>query len=83
MLNLKSLEEKLDKALEAETPESLKKWLFEKRKKSFLMQFGAGQIESKNVVVDSFNVYNKPPLIKETQENVNILTNNTYYAMAA
>lgn len=42
MLDLKKLEEKLDKALANETSESLTSWLQEKRLRSYLQTLGEG-----------------------------------------
>lgn len=44
MLDLKKLEEKLDKALANETSESLTNWLQEKRLRSYLQSLGEGII---------------------------------------
>ncbi|WP_115460902.1 hypothetical protein [Winogradskyella aurantiaca] len=62
MLDLRKLEEKLDKALSLETEESLTNWLKEKRLKKFLSSFGEGELcqisneESIKVTVsNSFN----------------------------
>ena len=42
MLDLKKLEERLDKALANETAESLTKWLQEKRLRTYLQSLGEG-----------------------------------------
>lgn len=42
MLDLKKLEEKLDKALATETNESLTSWLQEKRLRTYLQSLGEG-----------------------------------------
>lgn len=46
MLDLKKLEEKLDKALATETSESLTSWLQEKRLRTFLQSLGEGTFEN-------------------------------------
>ncbi len=46
MLDLKKLEEKLDKALANETSESLTNWLQEKRLRTFLQSLGEGTFEN-------------------------------------
>ncbi len=43
MLDLKKLEEKLDKALANETSESLTNWLQEKRLRTYLQSLGEGE----------------------------------------
>lgn len=43
MLDLKKLEEKLDKALANETSESLTNWLQEKRLRTYLQSLGEGK----------------------------------------
>ena len=45
MLDLKKLEEKLDKALANETSESLTSWLQEKRLRTYLQSLGEGTFE--------------------------------------
>ena len=45
MLDLKKLEEKLDKALANETSESLTSWLQEKRLRTYLQALGEGTFE--------------------------------------
>lgn len=45
MLDLKKLEEKLDKALANETSESLTSWLQEKKLRTYLQALGEGTIE--------------------------------------
>jgi hypothetical protein len=46
MLDLKKLEEKLDKALANETTESLTNWLQEKRLRTYLQSLGEGTFEN-------------------------------------
>jgi len=50
MLDLKKLEEKLDKALANETAESLTSWLTEKRLRIFMKSLGEGVLEKMQVV---------------------------------
>lgn len=76
MLDLKKLEEKLDNALNNETEESLKDWLFQKRNKSYLKLFGEGNFEtqkkvrnnyivsSKNIEMTNDSIANSDPLLK-------------------
>lgn len=48
MINLKVLEEKLNKALENETQESLTNWLLQKRLKNVYKSMGEGNISALN-----------------------------------
>jgi hypothetical protein len=48
MLDLKKLEEKLDKALANETAESLTSWLTEKRLRMFMKSLGEGRVGAKS-----------------------------------
>jgi hypothetical protein len=82
MLDLKKLEEKLDKALANETEESLSRWLFEKRgKSSYLSQLGAGEIESQKSINDSF--LNKCTDVFFTSKNNYLSSENSTFGMAA
>lgn len=54
MLDLKTLEQKLDRALENETKESLTNWLLNKRLKTVLYNMGIGEVSELNAQHSSF-----------------------------
>lgn len=56
MLDLKKLEEKLDKALANETNESLANWLQEKRLSTYLQSLGEGKFENLSQITSDSRV---------------------------
>ena len=82
MLDLNKLSQKLDEALEKETPESLMQWLMSKRASAVNEYIGAGNYLPLNVnkYSESIGFACLPDLIGE---GATPSSNNTQYAMAA
>lgn len=79
MLDLEKLEKKLDEALANETPESLRKWLRNNRKKNFDKYLGEGTIEDMGNTSSRFE---KTFDTKSVSHN-NASTPNYYYYKSA
>ncbi len=73
MLDLKKLEEKLDKALANETSESLTSWLQEKRLRTFLQSLREGTFSNINSTCSG-------KVIKSQKVNFEILFNEISYS---
>lgn len=85
MLNLKELEDRLDVALENESPESLKKWLNEKRSKSYLNNLGAGVFEALNIPIkeETFEFKIKTNFTINLEQSIFSFSNEEYFKTAA
>jgi len=83
MLDLKKLEEQLDRALEKETVESLSLWLNQKRSRAFLAQLGIGDFEKIKPVKNTFVIINIDTKVENSNNSTSIFTSNRSFVMAA